>query len=108
VTLENIGGQIDLNARHGDIEVRFSQPPRDAITLTNDSGDISLTLTGKSSFEINATSHSGDVDSDFEGPSLRLVKGDEESRLTGSYGGASGPQIHIETSYGTVSLHKEP
>jgi DUF4097 and DUF4098 domain-containing protein YvlB len=106
VTLENIGGAIALNDRHGDVDVRLSQAPRSPITLMNDSGDISLTLPEDSSFTISAASHSGDIDSEFESMSLNLQKGEHNGSLAGSYGNGAKTSINMNTSYGTISLHK--
>ena len=106
VTLENIGGGIDLSDKHGDVDVRLSDAPHNPITLTNESGDISLTLPEDSSFTINAASHSGDIDSEFEGMSLTLLNSDHNGSLTGSYGTGAKVPINLSTTYGTLSLHK--
>jgi len=106
VTLENIGGRIDLSDKHGDVDVRLSQTPHNPITLTNESGDITLTLPEDSSFTINAASHSGDIDSEFEGMSLSLQKTEHNGNLSGSYGNGGEVPIDLTTSYGTISLHK--
>jgi DUF4097 and DUF4098 domain-containing protein YvlB len=107
VTLENIGGQIDVTDRHGDVDVRLSQPLSATIRVGNDTGDVSLTLPSHASFSIDASSRSGKIESDFQGPSLTLANGEDNGRLEGTYG-TGGPHIHIETSYGTLSLHQAP
>jgi DUF4097 and DUF4098 domain-containing protein YvlB len=106
VTLENIGGRIDLNDKHGDVDVRLSDAPHNPISLMNESGDISLALPEDSSFIINAASHSGDIDSEFEGRSLNLEKTEHNGNLSGSYGKDPKIPINLDTSYGTISLHK--
>jgi DUF4097 and DUF4098 domain-containing protein YvlB len=107
VTLENVRGEIDLTDRHGDVDVRLTQPLSAAIRLSNDTGDVTLTLPSQANFSIDASSRSGKIESDFQGPSLTLANGDNNGRLEGTYG-TGGPHIHIETSYGTLSLHQAP
>jgi DUF4097 and DUF4098 domain-containing protein YvlB len=105
ITLENIAGRIHVVARHGDIQVRFQQPPRDEVEITNDSGGIDVSLPGKSSFEISASSHSGHIENDFEAPTLKAVDEHNVSKLEGQYG-PHGPKITLATSYGSISLRK--
>ena len=105
IQVENVSGRLDITDSHGDIVVRFSQPPKEEINIVNDSGEVEITLPDKSSFEIAATSRSGEVQSDFENPSLRLANDSDTGRLNGVVG-SHGPKITITTSYGTISLRK--
>jgi DUF4097 and DUF4098 domain-containing protein YvlB len=105
ITLENIAGRIHVVARHGDIQVRFQQPPRDEVEITNDSGGIDVSLPSKSGFEISASSHSGHIENDFEAPTLKAVDEHNVSKLEGQYG-PHGPKITLATSYGSISLRK--
>lgn len=105
VTLDNVTGRIRLENRHGDIEVRFAEPPRGEVSIANDTGNVDVTLPSKSSFVISAASRSGEIQSDFSDPSLKLVNENETSKLDGTYG-SRGPQIHLSTSYGTIYLRK--
>jgi DUF4097 and DUF4098 domain-containing protein YvlB len=109
VTAENVAGQLDIISSHGDVKVVYSTPPVAPLNITNDSGEVDLTLPGRSSFQISAFSRSGDVDSEFEDPSLKTTGEEKDGRLDGQYGSKSGapvPRITITTSYGTISLHK--
>ena len=105
IQVENVAGRLDITDSHGDIVVRYSQPPKEEINVVNDSGEVEITLPDKSSFEIAATSRSGEVQSDFENPSLKLANDSDTGRLNGVVG-SHGPKITITTSYGTISLHK--
>ena len=105
VAMENIAGRVKVTDRHGDIELQLRQPPHDEIDLTDDSGQITLTLPSSSMFEIIAASKSGDVQSDFEDPTLKTTSEGETNRLEGKVG-AHGPQIRLSTSYGTISIRK--
>jgi DUF4097 and DUF4098 domain-containing protein YvlB len=109
IDAENIAGQLDINDSHGDVKVACTMPPREALNITNESGDVELTLPGRSSFQIAAYSRSGEVESEFEGPSLRTTGEEKDGRLEGQFGGNSAmpaARITINTTYGTISLHK--
>jgi hypothetical protein len=105
VALDNIGGRIHIENQNGDIDVRFEQPPREEINIANNSGGVDLSLPEKASFEITAASKSGEIESDFDDSALKVVAGDDNSRLDGKLG-THGPQIRISTSYGTIHLRK--
>ncbi|HTU35138.1 MAG TPA: DUF4097 family beta strand repeat-containing protein [Candidatus Acidoferrum sp.] len=105
IDAEDVAGPLEIADSHGDITIRCSRQPNAAIEVTDESGEVRLTLPDNSSFQISAVSQSGDVDSEFESPSLRLVNDQNVGRLTGTVG-SGGPKIVIVTSYGTISLHK--
>jgi hypothetical protein len=107
ITIENAGGKVKIDDRNGNVQLRFSSPPKDDIEITNSSAAITLTLPESSSFEIVADCHSGDIDSEFQADSLKLTtteKGD--SHLEGKYGRGRGPKIILKTTYGSISIHK--
>jgi DUF4097 and DUF4098 domain-containing protein YvlB len=106
IKIENIGGRLDVADSHSDIKVSYANPPGADISITNDSGDVDLTLPAKSSFVLLAVSRSGEVESDFEGPSLRPVDDEDSGYLSGQFGGP-GPKITINTTYGTIHLGKQ-
>ncbi len=109
IDAENVAGQLDIVNSHGDVKIVYANPPREAVNVTNDSGEVDLTLPGRSSFQISAFSRSGEVDSEFEDSSLKTTGDEKDGRLDGQFGsksGALGPKITITTSYGTISLHK--
>jgi DUF4097 and DUF4098 domain-containing protein YvlB len=109
INAENVTGQLDIVNSHGDVKIVYANPPPEALNVTNDSGEVHITLPGRSSFQISAFSRSGDVDSEFQDPSLKKTGGERDGRLDGQFGGKSGalgPKITITTSYGTISLHK--
>ena len=109
IEAENIAGPLDIRNSHGDTKVTINTPPREAITITNESGDVDLSLPAKSSFQISAYSRSGEVHSDFPIPSARTTDDERQNHLEGQVGGSSGenpPRISINTTYGTISLKK--
>jgi hypothetical protein len=108
VNIENPGGRVQIDDRNGNIQVRFSSPPKDDIQITNSSAPITLTLPESSSFEIDADCHSGDIESEFESDSLKHTTSESggNSRLEGKYGKGRGPKIILKTTYGSISIHK--
>jgi DUF4097 and DUF4098 domain-containing protein YvlB len=108
ITLENAGGKVKVDNRRGNVEVRFSAPPRDEIEINNSSAGITLSLPESSSFEVVADCHSGDIDSEFQADTLKLTSGtgSGDSHLEGKYGSGRGPKITLKTSYGSISLRR--
>jgi len=107
ITIENAGGKVTIENRNGNIQVRFSSPPKEDVEITNSSAPITVTLPESSSFEILADCHSGDIDSEFEADTLKKTSTESgDSHLEGKYGRGRGPKITLKTSYGSISIHK--
>ena len=107
ITIENAGGKIKVDNRNGNVEVRFSSPPKEDIDITNASAAITLGLPEPSSFQIVADCHSGEIDSEFEADSLKKTTAESgDSHFEGKYGNGRGPKITLKTSYGSISIHK--
>jgi DUF4097 and DUF4098 domain-containing protein YvlB len=105
IQIEKVVGRLRVVNSHGDVEVHYEQPPRDEISLANDSGGVDLTLPGSSGFEISASSRSGEIDNEFDDPALQESDQNGDHSLVGKHG-THGPKIHIATTYGTISLHQ--
>jgi DUF4097 and DUF4098 domain-containing protein YvlB len=105
VTLDNVAGRIDITDRRGDIQARFPKPPKNEIRISDESGNITLTLPANSNFDITAVSRSGEIQSDFQGPNLHAVNSENSSTLSGSFG-SRGPRITLGTTYGTITIRK--
>jgi DUF4097 and DUF4098 domain-containing protein YvlB len=113
--VENVGGRLEVTDVHGDIKVGYAQPPREEISVTNESGGVDLTLPAKSNFQISASSRGGEVQSDFDvslpgshpEPHQDSDSGDKNapSRIDGKIG-TGVPRIQITTTYGTIYLRK--
>ncbi|HKF53617.1 MAG TPA: DUF4097 family beta strand repeat-containing protein [Candidatus Acidoferrales bacterium] len=105
VTLDNIGGRIDLTDKRGEISLHFAQAPRDDVRIADDSGNIDITLPAHSNFTISAISRNGDIQNGFEASGLKSSTSGETTILNGTYGN-QGPHITLSTSYGTISIHR--
>jgi DUF4097 and DUF4098 domain-containing protein YvlB len=107
VTIENATGKVRLDNRGGDIDLRFSVPPKDDVDVTNSNAEISVTLPESSSFTITADCHSCDINSEFSSDGLKATKSrSDDSHLEGKYGSGRGARITLKTSYGSISIRK--
>jgi DUF4097 and DUF4098 domain-containing protein YvlB len=105
VSVENAGGKVNIDNRNAEVNVRFSSIPREDIQINNSSAEISLTLPGSSSFDIQADCRECDISSEFSG--LEPSKSESgDSHLAGKYGTARGPKITLKTSYGNINLRR--
>jgi DUF4097 and DUF4098 domain-containing protein YvlB len=107
ISVENAGGKVQIDNRDGNVELRFSAPPKEDLAVSNAASGITLTLPGSSSFEIVADCHSCDINSEFSEDSLKRTSTQSgDSHLEGKYGSGRGPKITLKTSYGSISLHR--
>lgn len=105
VEIENVNGPLDVTNTRGDIEVRFNQPPAKPVNIANGTGDVSITLPDRASFQISAVASSGEIQSDFDDSGLQMENGEKGGKLTGSVG-KNGPHINVTTDYGTIQIRK--
>jgi len=105
IKVTNVSGRIEIVNTHGDVKVSYLVPPRDDLSITNDTGDAEVTLPARSTFRVSAVSKSGEVKSEFSAPLLNTSNQDELGQITGQVG-TTGPMITIVTSYGTIHLNK--
>jgi Putative adhesin/Domain of unknown function (DUF5668) len=107
VDVENATGKIKIENRGGDVELRFSSPPKEDIDVNNSNASVSLTLPESASFNIRADCRSCDVNSEFSADTLKKTSSESgDGHLEGHYGSGRGPQITLRTSYGSISIHK--
>ncbi|MGB7282344.1 MAG: DUF4097 family beta strand repeat-containing protein [Candidatus Acidiferrum sp.] len=107
VTIENATGKVNVDNRDGDVDLRFSSPPKQDISVNNTNASISLTLPESASFDVQADCHSCDIDSEFSSDTLKKTSTESgDSHLEGKYGKERGPKITLRTSYGSISIRK--
>ncbi len=107
VTIENATGKVRVDNRDGDVQMRFSSPPKEDIQVTNTNASVSLTLPGAANFNIISDCHSCDIDSEFSADTLKKTAAESgDSHLEGNYGNQRGPKITLKTSYGAISIRK--
>jgi DUF4097 and DUF4098 domain-containing protein YvlB len=107
VSLENVTGKIVLDNTNGSVELRFSNPPKEDVTINNARASVTLLLPSGSNFEIQADCHSCDINSEFSGGTLNESKTEKgDSHLEGRYGAGRGPKIILKTSYDSIEIRK--
>jgi len=107
VTIENATGKVKVDNRDGNVELRFSSPPKADIEVTNTNANVSITLPESASFSLLADCHSCDIVSEFSADSLKKTPGDSsDNHLEGKYGNARGPKITLKTSYDAINIRK--
>jgi hypothetical protein len=105
--LENVTGKIVLDNTNGLVEVRFSNPPKEDVTINNVRASVTLLMPAGSNFEIQADCHSCDINSEFSGGSLNQTKTEKgDSHLEGKYGAGRGPKIILKSSYDSIEIRK--
>jgi putative adhesin/cell wall-active antibiotic response 4TMS protein YvqF len=106
ISIENAVGKVKVDNRNGNVEVRFSLPPKEDVDITNSSSPITISLPESSSFDIVADCHSCDINSEFSADSLKRTSTGGDSHLDGKYGKGRSPKIILKTSYGSISIRK--
>src|SRR5246127_658999 len=107
VSLDNVTGKIVLDNTNGSIELRFSNPPREDITVNNERASITLSIPSSSSFDVQGDCRSCDIDSEFTGNGLKATRTDKgDSHLEGKNGSARGPKIILKSSYDSIQIRK--
>jgi putative adhesin/cell wall-active antibiotic response 4TMS protein YvqF len=106
LTLDNVTGKIQVDNRSGNITVRFTQPPKEAVDLTTQSGDIDVSLPAKAAFDVSARAdNNGEISSDFSELQSKIDEQRGNTRLDGSVG-AHGPKLDLRTTHATIRIRK--
>ncbi len=105
ISIENPGGKVNIENRNAAISVRFTSAPRDDVSITNSSGEISLSLPGSASFEVQADCRNCDISSEFSGLGVTKSPAGDAS-IAASYGSGRRPKIVLKTSYGNIALRR--
>jgi DUF4097 and DUF4098 domain-containing protein YvlB len=105
VTLDRLAGDIAVTNRNGTIDLTAA-PTLGNITVEDRNGSIRTTLPEKANFAIEADATNGNIDTDLKLPAQFGPQNDgHRTTLTGS-SGAGGPQVHITTTNGDISVNK--
>ena len=105
ISIENPGGKVNIENRNAAISVRFTSVPKDDVSITNSSGEISLALPGSASFEVQADCRNCDISSEF--PGLGVTKSPAgDASIAATYGSGRRPKITLKTSYGNIALRR--
>jgi len=103
VKLEDVKGAVWVENSHGNVEVRYLQPPRNNVRLSTKFAEVRLVLPASSSFSVDAETRHANISTDFDDLSIREER-DRES-LNGRVG-SGGPEVRIENQNGNIEIIK--
>ncbi len=102
VSLDRIAGDVAVTNRNGTVDLLVALPLGN-VSIENRNGAVNVTMPQKASFAVNASTTNGAFNTDFQLSS----SGSGRSRfLTGNVG-SGGPLLHLATSEGDISIHKD-
>jgi Putative adhesin/Domain of unknown function (DUF5668) len=106
LTLDNVTGKIQVDNHSGNITVRYTDPPREPLELTTQSGDIDVSLPAKAVFDVSARAdNNGEISSDFSELQSKIDEQRGNTRLDGSVG-SHGPKLDLRTTHATIRIRK--
>jgi DUF4097 and DUF4098 domain-containing protein YvlB len=103
IYIEDITGEVRVQDRNAEIDIRTDKLPLSNIEVDNDNGRIHLILPPNASFQLDARTLRGDIESDF--PQVKIEEGHRESRATGAVG-SGGAQVRLKTEHGDIEIRK--
>lgn len=102
IEISGLSGTAQIRDSNSDVHLSAVQP-LGAIVVTNDTGDIVLTVPAGASFHLHGQTGSDDsIESEL--PIPQTSNGD--MRTIAGQVGAGGPQIELTTEHGDLSIHK--
>jgi DUF4097 and DUF4098 domain-containing protein YvlB len=103
VSLREFTEGLDLSVDRGDVSLHPLQLPLSKMNIHTRSGNIDLSLPPSSMFTIAANAKRGEIENDF-GDALTLRDVGRGAHLQGAIG--NGPDIHLTTDRGTITVRK--
>jgi DUF4097 and DUF4098 domain-containing protein YvlB len=101
VNVSNFGKGCKVTNDRGDITLSLDALGKDAIAVKNSNGDITLNLPPDAAFQLNATARNGRIRSEFAG--LEPVESGDLATIKGRLK-TGGPQIVLETENKDIFL----
>lgn len=103
VELENVLGGIHVKGKHGDIDIKSSQPPVRPIVVETEYGGVDIVIPRDSRFDVEISSKYGQFISGFDSVNVTESVSGKSLRFRGSRG-QGGPPITVHTTYRNISL----
>lgn len=101
IQLDDVAGPVTITNRNGAVAVTSALPTA-PINITNHHGSVDLGLPEHGGFVLDAQTRNGDLENDF---GLAPRTEGETHGLNGTLG-SGGPQIHVETTDGDITIRK--
>jgi DUF4097 and DUF4098 domain-containing protein YvlB len=103
VKIEDFTESLELETERGDIDLTPGHLPLAKIEARSHTGEISLALPEKATFQLVASTDHGEAVNEF-GPAIQKETDGHSASLKGNVG--QGPSIHLVTERGTVTVRK--
>jgi DUF4097 and DUF4098 domain-containing protein YvlB len=104
VVITDFTQSLDLTLDRGDIELKpGTQGPLPKMDVRTRSGDIDLALPVTAKFDLHMVADRGEAHNEFGSP---LVVEDQERGAIISGAVGTGPQLHVESERGTITVRK--
>jgi DUF4097 and DUF4098 domain-containing protein YvlB len=104
VQISDFTQSLEITLDRGDIELRpGSKNPLPKMDVRTRSGDIDLAIPAAAKFELKLTTSRGEVHNEY-GPPLTVEEDHRGGTISGNVGG--GPQLHLDTGRGQVTVRK--
>jgi DUF4097 and DUF4098 domain-containing protein YvlB len=104
VVITDFTQSLELTLDRGDIELKpGKEGPLPKMDVRTRSGDIDLALPATAKFELRMVADHGEAHNEFGSP---LVVEDQQRGATISGTVGSGPQLHLESNRGTITVRK--
>jgi len=104
VRIDDFDGPLQITDRDAGVELSTKKNPVGAIEVENKSGKIEVSLPSSGQFQVEASARRGEVDSEFSG--IIVKRENEDGTMTGSVG-KNGSTVKLNTTYGSIRLHKQ-
>jgi DUF4097 and DUF4098 domain-containing protein YvlB len=102
IRLEDLSGDAHIENTNSTVELR-PKLPLGNLDITNNRGEIDLTLPANAGFQLDAESKGGDIESDFN------VKVDNSGNNASAQAtvGKGGPTVRLKSDHGTIQIKKQ-
>ena len=99
----DVSNAIDFTVERGDIEVTAAKSPLPKMDVRSRHGDITVSLSDKTGFQLRGSTGQGEADNQFGAPLTSQSKG-RGAVIEGKSG--TGPEINLETDRGSLTIKK--
>jgi DUF4097 and DUF4098 domain-containing protein YvlB len=103
IHLENVGGDVSVENRDGDIELHAGSQSLGDVSINNRSGPIQVYFPPSATFQLQASTRGGEIQSDFS--ELKIESAGDNANANGTVGGG-GKHVQLNDDHGDIEIHK--
>lgn len=102
IHLQDVSGEVQISNSNGTVEVR-PKSPVGPVNITNNHGEIDVTMPANSGFQLSAQSLGGNIQSDYN---LNVDNSHNVATATGTVG-KGGPEVRLHADRGSIQIRKQ-